>query len=41
MFGFLYYSYRRRKLKQGLREVRDSFDKTTERFNNKRRLVEE
>ncbi|MEN7982091.1 MAG: hypothetical protein ABFQ65_01445 [Nanoarchaeota archaeon] len=40
MAGFLYYSYRRRKLKRGLKEVKNSFDKNTERFNNKRKLVE-
>jgi hypothetical protein len=37
MAGFLYYSYRRRKLRKGLKEVKEQAYK--EKFNNKKKFV--
>ena len=41
MMGFLYYSYRRRKLKKGLNEVKEQNVQITkkEKFNNKKKFV--
>ena len=41
MIGFLYYSYRRRKLRSGLREVKEQVNNrdNKEKFNNKKKFV--